>query len=87
MHDTGKYIGVNIAHPDIDYVHMAAAYGIEGEKVTDPEKLTAALNRCQQSMQAGKPYLVDVRIRKYGVGSDSQWYDFYSIAKGIPRQS
>lgn len=87
MYETGRYIGSSIAHPDIDYQHMASAYDIEAEKVTDPSTLAAALKRCQRAMHEGRPYLVDVRIKKYGRGSDSQWYDHFSIGRNIPRQS
>jgi benzoylformate decarboxylase len=87
IRETGKYIGVNLGSPDIDYVKMSGAYGIEGERVVEPDELGAALQRCKESMAAGRPYLVDVKIAKAGAGADSEWYDFYSVAKGIPRQS
>jgi hypothetical protein len=32
-------------------------------------------------MQDGRPYLVDVRIKRYHQGSDSESYDFYSVAQ------
>lgn len=81
IYDTGRYIGVNIGNPDIDYVKMAGAYGIEGERVTDPGKLAAALQRCKRAMADGRPYVVDVRIKKYHHGKDSDYYDFYSVAE------
>ncbi len=80
--DSGKYIGTNLRHPDIDYVKMAGAYDIEGESVSDPERLAAALLRCKRAIQDGRPYLVDVRIKRYFEGKDSQSYDFYSVARG-----
>jgi benzoylformate decarboxylase len=85
IYETGKYVGVNLGHPDIDYVHMAAAYGIEGERVTDPDQLTAALTRCRNAVHGGRPYLVDVRIAKYAHGKDSDWYDSYSVIRGRAR--
>ena len=81
IYETGRYVGVNLGHPDIDYVHMAAAYGVEGEKVTEPDRLAAALKRCREAIQSGRPYLVDVKIAKYARGKDSDWYDNYSVAK------
>ena len=87
MQQTGKYIGVQLDHPDINYVKMAGAYDIEGERVDDPEDLESALTRCKNAMQAGRAYLLDVRIEKRLQGKDSNWYDFYSVAKGISRQS
>jgi benzoylformate decarboxylase len=84
---TGKYIGVQLDHPDIDYVKMAGAYGIDGETVRRPGEIAAALRRCKDAMAAGRPYLVDVRIEKRFRGKDSDWYDHFSIARGMPRQS
>src|SRR3990172_6336523 len=78
---TGKYIGVNLRHPDIQCVKMAEAYGIEAELVTEPGKLTAALKRCARAMHEGRPYLLDVKIARYFEGSDSDWHDFYSVAR------
>ena len=87
MHETGRYIGVNLRHPDIDYVKMAGAYTIEGESISDPGRLAPALARCKRAMQEGRPYVVDVRIERYFEGRDSDWHDFFSVARRIPRQT
>ncbi len=78
---SGHFIGVNLGHPDINYISMSAAYGIDGEQVTEPGKLAAALKRCRRAMQDGRPYVVDVRIAKRFEGKESDWYDFFSVAK------
>jgi benzoylformate decarboxylase len=49
MAATGKFFGVNLKHPDINYVSMADAYGIEGERIEDPAALSAAIQRCKRS--------------------------------------
>jgi len=77
---TGKYIGVNLGHPDISYVRMAEAYGMEGERVEQPGALAAALRRCRDAMGEGRPYLVDVGVGTWGAGHDSAWYDHFAIA-------
>jgi benzoylformate decarboxylase len=87
MLQTGKYIGVNLGHPDISYVKMAETYGLEGERVDEPGDLAAALQRCQHAMREGRPYLIDVRIGTWDAGSDSTWFDFFSIGRNEPRQS
>ena len=87
MLETGKYIGVDLGHPDISYVSMAKTYGLEGERIDKPGKIAAALQRCQRAMHDGRPYLVDVRIGNRGAGSDSDWYDFFSIARNEVRSS
>jgi len=83
IYATGKYVGVNLGHPDIDYVHIAAAYRIEGERVTEPDKLAAALGRCRDVVRGGRSYLVDVKIAKYAHGKDSDVYDNFSVARSI----
>ncbi len=87
MVETGKYVGVQLGNPDIKYVAMADAYGIEGERIDDPAKLTAAIRRCKRAMADGRPYLLDVIIEKRFEGKDSDWYDYFSIAKNRPRQT
>ena len=78
---SGHFIGVNLGHPDINYVSMSASYGIEGERVTDPKKLAGALKRCRRAMRDGRPYVIDVKIALRFEGKDSDWYDFFSVAK------
>jgi benzoylformate decarboxylase len=84
---TGRYPGCALDHPAIDHAAICKAYGVEAEHVEDPAKLTAALERCFRSTADGRPYVVDVKIaRRYG-GADSTWFDFFSIARGISRQT
>lgn len=87
MAETGKFLGVNLGHPDINYVSMAHAYGIEGERIDGPAGLAAAIGRCKRAMADGRPYLVDVIIERRFDGKDSDWYDFFSVARNIPRQT
>jgi len=87
MAETGKYLGVQLGHPDINYVSMADAYGIEGERVEDPGGLAAAIGRCKRAMSDGRPYLLDVVIERRFEGADSDYYDFFSVARNIPRQT
>jgi thiamine pyrophosphate-dependent acetolactate synthase large subunit-like protein len=87
MAETGKFLGVNLGHPDINYVSLADAYGIEGERVEDPGGLAAAIGRCKRAMSDGRPYLLDVVIERRFAGADSDYYDFFSVARNIPRQT
>jgi benzoylformate decarboxylase len=87
MAETGKFFGVNLGHPDINYVSMADAYGIEGERIEDPAGLAGAIQRCKRAMADGRPYLVDVVIERRFDGKDSDWYEFFSVARNIPRQT
>ncbi len=87
MAETGKFLGVNLGHPDINYVSIADAYGIEGERVDGPAGLASAIRRCKRAMAGGRPYLVDVIIERRFDGKDSDWYEFFSVARKIPRQT
>jgi hypothetical protein len=35
----------------------------------------------------GRTYLLDVKIERMYGGADSNWYDFFSVAKNKPRVS
>ena len=85
--ETGKYIGVSLGAPDIDNVSIAKGYSVEGERVADPAKLGDALDRCLDAVADGRPYLLDVEIERQFGGADSDWHDFFSIARGQPRQT
>ena len=80
--DDRRYLGLHII---LDVIKKA--YGIEAELVSEPGKLAAALKRCARAMRDGRPYLLDVKIARYFEGSDSDWHDFYSVARKLPRQS
>ncbi len=82
---TGKYIGCSLGSPAIDNVSLAKGYGVEGERVERPEKLQEALARCLRAVGDGRPYLLDVEVGRIYGGSDSSWYDFFSVARKEPR--
>jgi thiamine pyrophosphate-dependent acetolactate synthase large subunit-like protein len=78
---TGNYIGVNLKHPDIQYAKMAESYDIKGERVERPEDLKDAIARCRAEMARGRPYVLDVRIERFGQGMDSEYYDYFSVSE------
>ena len=84
---TGKYIGCNLGSPEIDNLSLARGYGVEGERVEDPQTLQAALSRCLRAVADGRSYLLDVKVGRLYGGADSEWYDFFSVAKNQPRVS
>ncbi|MCH8058009.1 MAG: hypothetical protein IIB78_09085 [Proteobacteria bacterium] len=51
----------------------------------DPKDQNSPLKRCKKAMQNGRLYLIDGTIEKRFEGTDSDWYDFYSVADGISR--
>ncbi len=66
--------------PDIDFAKAANAFGVEGEVVKEPDAISGALARANAATVEGRPYLLDVHIRREGLGAISDWYPPYSIA-------
>lgn len=82
---TGQYVGCHLGAPEIEVVRIAAGYGVEGERVTRPETLPAALDRCLKTVTEGRPYLVDVAVQPRFEGASSTWHDEFSVA-GLVRR-
>ena len=74
MQAQNKYPETFLGDPEIDFVMLAKAQGIEGARVDEPGDLEAALKRGSDAQAAGEPYLLDVRITNVGAGSDQSWY-------------
>jgi benzoylformate decarboxylase len=53
-----EYVGMDFANP-LDLASIAAALGVAGEKVEDPDRLRPALER---AIASGKPAVIDVSI-------------------------
>ena len=77
---TGKDLTCYLGNPDIDYVQMAASFGVKGEAVKEPGDLAAALQRSKQITAAGEPYVLDVFLERDGIGAASTWHPSYSVA-------
>ncbi len=64
IHNRGAdraHIGTTLINPNIDYTHMAKAYGVYGEgPITDPKDLAPALKRGIEIVKKGEPALIDV---------------------------
>jgi thiamine pyrophosphate-dependent acetolactate synthase large subunit-like protein len=78
MKSTGKYPGMYLGDPDIDFVKLAESQGVRGERVTEGSALNAALTRGIRATRDGNPYLIEVVIARVGPGADSTWYQKYS---------
>ena len=55
--------------PDVDFAKAAAAFGVEGEIVNEPDKIKAALDRAKRANVEGRPYLLDIHVDRDGVGA------------------
>jgi benzoylformate decarboxylase len=80
MATSGKYAGMYLGDPDIDFVQLAASQGVRGEKVEAGGDLRPALQRGIAATRDGKPYLIDVLIARYGGGAESTWHDSFNLA-------
>jgi thiamine pyrophosphate-dependent acetolactate synthase large subunit-like protein len=75
--DMTSYLG----SPDVDFTKIAAAYGIQGEKIANPGDLAPALQRAIRKMREGKPVVLDVEVARDGIQQESTWYPQLSIAE------
>jgi len=66
--------------PDVDYAKAASAFGVEGEVVKEPNEIKAALTRAKIATVEGRPYLLDIHIKREGLGAVSEWHPPYSVA-------
>src|SRR5262245_5929846 len=84
---TGRYVSSSLDSPEIDHVSICKGYGVEAERVSEPDQLAGAIDRCLRATVEGRPYVLDVKIERRDGGADSTWYDFFSVARKLPRQS
>ena len=71
MASSGKYAGMYIGDPDIDFVKLAGSQNVAGERVTAGNDLRAALER-------------GITLRKKGVHISSKWLSRAMVAERIP---
>jgi benzoylformate decarboxylase len=81
MAKQNKYPEVYLGDPEIDFVMLAKAQGIDGMHVRQPQELEAALRRGCEVIAGGEPYLVDVHITNVGAGADSTWYQEFKLRR------
>jgi benzoylformate decarboxylase len=79
MTNTGKYVGMYLGDPDIDFVKLAESQGVKGEKVGAGRDLADAVKRGAQAARDGKPYLIEVAAARYGGGAESTWHDGFRL--------
>ena len=77
---SGRYPGIYLGSPNIEFTTLAESMGVKGEKVIDPIGIKPALQRAVKTTREGKPYLVDVVISNEGEGAESMWHQKFSLA-------
>lgn len=80
MASSGKYAGMYLGNPDIDFVKLGESQGVKGEKAATGAELEAALKRGMNATRDGKPYLVEVATARYGGGAESTWHETFNLA-------
>ena len=76
----GKYPGLWLSAPAVDYVGLARAQGVEGECVKTVKELEPALRRgLDITTRGNRPYLVEVAVAREGIGADSTWYQDWQL--------
>jgi thiamine pyrophosphate-dependent acetolactate synthase large subunit-like protein len=66
--------------PDVDFAKAAGAFGVEGETVKESGDLKGAFARAKTATIEGRPYLLDIHIKREGLGAVSEWHPPYSLA-------
>jgi benzoylformate decarboxylase len=80
MVHTGKYPGLYLDAPATDYAALARSQGVEGETVTTLKDLEPALKRgVDRTTRENRPYVIDVKVAREGIGADSTWYQDWKM--------
>jgi thiamine pyrophosphate-dependent acetolactate synthase large subunit-like protein len=80
MVHTGKYPGLYLDAPATDYAGLARSQGVEGETVKTLKDLEPALKRgVDKTTRENRPYVIDVKVAREGVGADSTWYQDWKM--------
>lgn len=74
MTETGKFPGLYLGDPDIDFVKLAESQGVKGQRVTSAGDIAAALKKGTAEVRSGNPYLLEFVVSRIGGGADSTWY-------------
>lgn len=74
MVETGKYPGLYLGDPDIDFVKLAESQGVKGQRVTSAADVAAAIRKGTAETRSGSPYLIEFVVSRIGGGAESTWY-------------
>lgn len=82
----GKEMSCYLGDPDVDFVQVAAGFGVGGELLRSPDEIRPAIQRAIDRTREGQPYVIDALVARTGVGADSTWYPRYSVAAARVRK-
>lgn len=81
MVERNRYTGMYLGDPDIDFVRLAEAQGVAGERVEHGSQLDEAFQRGRRALREGRPYLIEAVVARVGGGADSTWHQKFSLAQ------
>ncbi len=55
-----------LGSPDVEFTHLAAAYGIRGERVAHPDELKNPMQHAIAATRGGRPYVLDAVVARTG---------------------
>jgi benzoylformate decarboxylase len=58
---SGRFVGMDLAEPEIDFVGLARSLGVEASRITDPDELET---RLRESLADDRPRLFDVPVQR-----------------------
>ena len=58
---SGRFVGMDLAEPEIDFVGLARSLGVEAQRITDPDELET---RLKESFAGDRPRLFDVPVQR-----------------------
>jgi len=76
-HDMTSYLG----DPDVDFAKIAAGYNIEAAKARNAESLQTCLKRAVRVIDSGRPFLLDIEVKRDGILASSTWHPDLSMGK------
>lgn len=80
MKAENKFTGLFLGDPDIQFEMLAKSQGVQAMTVERAADLPKALKRGIEVTRSGEPFLIDVRVRRVGIGADSEWYQKFRLA-------
>lgn len=79
MTTSGKYVGMYLGDPDINFVKLAESQGVKAELAQSGTELEAAMIRGAKAARDGKPYVIEVATARYGGGAESTWHEGFKL--------
>jgi benzoylformate decarboxylase len=81
MAATGRYHGMYLGDPEIDFVGLAASQGVRGRRVASASEIEDGLREGLARTRDGEPFLLEVPVARTGAGAESEWHPGNKISR------